>query len=306
MEDTTRDWDALASRLGSEAVADGAPTRWFEELWSAAARDEVDLPWDRRSPLPPVAEHVTALGMPPAAVPPSSVRGSARMPSCSRPAGGARRPSTSRRAPSPRSVPATPRARSTTGSPTCSRSPPTSWAPSASSSRSSPSRRSRPPCARQPRRPCGPCSPPAGRCWPCSSSGRTARTARRALRGCWTGPRWRRWPASDVRLVSLVAAPPPRPARRAPALGRRPPPRRLTGTYAAAMTFSIAARDGDAWGVAVASRFLAVGAVVPRVRPGVGAVATQSHARVAYLDEVLDALDGRHSRVRGPRRGRRR
>ena len=62
MDDTTRDWDALANRLGSEAVADGAPTRWFEELWSAAARDEVDLPWDRRSPLPPVAEHVTALG----------------------------------------------------------------------------------------------------------------------------------------------------------------------------------------------------------------------------------------------------
>ena len=56
------------------------------------------------------------------------------------------------------------------------------------------------------------------------------------------------------------------------------------------MTFSIAARDGDAWGVAVASKFLAVGAVVPRVRTGVGAVATQSHARVAYLDEVLDAL----------------
>ena len=56
------------------------------------------------------------------------------------------------------------------------------------------------------------------------------------------------------------------------------------------MTFSIAARDGDAWGVAVASKFLAVGSVVPAVRPGVGAVATQSLARVAYLDEVLDAL----------------
>ena len=102
------------------------------------------------------------------------------------------------------------------------------------------------------------------------------------------------------------AAPAPRPARRGPALGRRAPPGRLTGTYAAAMTFSIAARDGDAWGVAVASRFLAVGAVVPRVRLGIGAVATQSHARVAYLDEVLDALDGRHPRARGPRRGRRR
>src|SRR5688572_9330962 len=56
------------------------------------------------------------------------------------------------------------------------------------------------------------------------------------------------------------------------------------------MTFSIAARDGEAWGIAVASKFLAVGALVPRVRLGVGAVATQSHARVAYLDAVLDAV----------------
>ncbi len=56
------------------------------------------------------------------------------------------------------------------------------------------------------------------------------------------------------------------------------------------MTFSIAARDGDAWGVAVASKFLAVGSIVPAVRQGVGAVATQSHARTAYRDEVLDAL----------------
>ena len=56
------------------------------------------------------------------------------------------------------------------------------------------------------------------------------------------------------------------------------------------MTFSIAARDGDAWGVAVASKFLAVGSVVPAVRQGVGAVATQSLARVAYLDELLTAL----------------
>ena len=31
---------------------------------------------------------------------------------------------------------------------------------------------------------------------------------------------------------------------------------------------------------------------MPAVRPGVGAVATQSLARVAYLDEVLDALSG--------------
>ena len=56
------------------------------------------------------------------------------------------------------------------------------------------------------------------------------------------------------------------------------------------MTFSIVARDGDGWGVAVASKFLAVGSIVPAVRPGVGAVATQSQARAAYRDEVLDAL----------------
>ncbi|HMM94794.1 DUF1028 domain-containing protein [Phycicoccus sp.] len=56
------------------------------------------------------------------------------------------------------------------------------------------------------------------------------------------------------------------------------------------MTFSIAAHDGEAWGVAVASRFLAVGSVVPRVVPGRCALATQAMARVAYLDEVEDGL----------------
>lgn len=56
------------------------------------------------------------------------------------------------------------------------------------------------------------------------------------------------------------------------------------------MTFSIAARDADAWGVAVASKFLAVGGVVPRVVLGRGAVATQAMARVAYLDELEAAL----------------
>ncbi|MGL5930447.1 MAG: DUF1028 domain-containing protein [Dermatophilaceae bacterium] len=57
------------------------------------------------------------------------------------------------------------------------------------------------------------------------------------------------------------------------------------------MTFSVVARDGDAWGVAVASRFLAVGSLVPAVRSGIGAVASQAMARVAYLGELLDALD---------------
>ncbi|MGA8048152.1 MAG: DUF1028 domain-containing protein, partial [Dermatophilaceae bacterium] len=56
------------------------------------------------------------------------------------------------------------------------------------------------------------------------------------------------------------------------------------------MTFSIVARDGDAWGVAVASKFLAVGSIVPEVRVGVGAVATQAWGRFAYRREILDAL----------------
>jgi len=59
------------------------------------------------------------------------------------------------------------------------------------------------------------------------------------------------------------------------------------------MTFSIVARDsltGDL-GVAVQSKFLAVGAVVPWARAGVGAVATQAFANVAYGVDGLGLLD---------------
>ena len=56
------------------------------------------------------------------------------------------------------------------------------------------------------------------------------------------------------------------------------------------MTFSIVARDGDALGVAVASRFLAVGSVVPGARIGVGAVASQSFVRTSYRTDLLDDL----------------
>ncbi len=49
-------------------------------------------------------------------------------------------------------------------------------------------------------------------------------------------------------------------------------------------TFSIAAYDpdGPAWGVAVASKFPAVGAVVPWAAAGAGAVATQSYANTSF------------------------
>src|ERR1700754_1205060 len=61
----------------------------------------------------------------------------------------------------------------------------------------------------------------------------------------------------------------------------------------AAMTFSIVARsaDGESWGVAVASKFLAVGSAVPAAVAGVGAIATQADANVAYKGLALAHLD---------------
>lgn len=56
------------------------------------------------------------------------------------------------------------------------------------------------------------------------------------------------------------------------------------------MTFSIVVRAGDAYGVAVASKFLAVGAVVPAAEAGVGALATQSYANMAYRPQGLALL----------------
>jgi len=84
------------------------------------------------------------------------------------------------------------------------------------------------------------------------------------------------------------------------------------------MTFSIVAADtetGD-WGIAVASKFPCVGAVVPWARAGVGAVATQSWANTSFgpdglglmgdgidaqkaLDRLLEADDGREDRQVG-------
>ena len=58
------------------------------------------------------------------------------------------------------------------------------------------------------------------------------------------------------------------------------------------MTFSIVGRDpatGDL-GIAVQSKFLGVGAVVPWARAGVGAVATQSYANTSYGPRGLDLL----------------
>ncbi len=60
------------------------------------------------------------------------------------------------------------------------------------------------------------------------------------------------------------------------------------------MTFSIVAFDPEdkAWGIAVASKFPAVGAVVPWVRADAGAVATQSFANTSFGPRGLDLMAG--------------
>src|SRR5580700_9077482 len=57
-------------------------------------------------------------------------------------------------------------------------------------------------------------------------------------------------------------------------------------------TFSIVAYDPEAgdWGVAVASRYFSVGAVVPWAEAGVGAVATQANVNVGYGPKALELL----------------
>src|SRR3954451_4228219 len=59
------------------------------------------------------------------------------------------------------------------------------------------------------------------------------------------------------------------------------------------MTFSIVARstDGNSWGVAVDSKFLDGGGVVPTAVAQVGAIATQADANVAYKGLALSHLD---------------
>jgi uncharacterized Ntn-hydrolase superfamily protein len=56
------------------------------------------------------------------------------------------------------------------------------------------------------------------------------------------------------------------------------------------MTYSLVARDGPQWGVAVQSKFLAVGSVVSWAEPEVGAIATQAYANPRYGPEGLALL----------------
>jgi uncharacterized Ntn-hydrolase superfamily protein len=88
-----------------------------------------------------------------------------------------------------------------------------------------------------------------------------------------------------ARLVLLAAVLLPAailPARR----GDDPPPEPEVNT------FSIVAYDPEKkeWGVGTASKFLAVGSVVPWAKAGAGAVATQSFANVTYGPRGLELL----------------
>jgi hypothetical protein len=84
--------------------------------------------------------------------------------------------------------------------------------------------------------------------------------------------------AAVVSALLVGVAPSPAPARAEPL---RP------------ATFSIVAADPDAGevGVAVASRFFAVGSVVPWARAGTGGVATQSNANTTFGPRGLDLLE---------------
>jgi uncharacterized Ntn-hydrolase superfamily protein len=70
------------------------------------------------------------------------------------------------------------------------------------------------------------------------------------------------------------------------------------------VTFSIVARDPDTGdlGIAVASKFLAVGAVVPHARAGVGAIATQALANVRYGPDGLALMEDGSSAEEAVRR----
>src|SRR3954462_11115799 len=66
------------------------------------------------------------------------------------------------------------------------------------------------------------------------------------------------------------------------------------------MTWSILARDGHGrFGVAIASRFFAVGALCVHTRRGVGALATQAMMNPLYGPRGIELLRARHAPQEG-------
>jgi len=89
-----------------------------------------------------------------------------------------------------------------------------------------------------------------------------------------------------ARTVEEIVLPEPRPERAARRRRRRHPQPKV-----GPMTWSIVARDGHGWfGVAIASRFFAVGALCVHTRCGVGALSTQALMNPLYGPEGLDRL----------------
>jgi uncharacterized Ntn-hydrolase superfamily protein len=72
----------------------------------------------------------------------------------------------------------------------------------------------------------------------------------------------------------------------------RPQRAPIESAFRLVATYSIAACDLEAgqWGVAMQSKFLGVGSVVPWAKPGVGAIATQAYANPRYGPEGLTLL----------------
>ncbi len=75
-------------------------------------------------------------------------------------------------------------------------------------------------------------------------------------------------------------------------MGKPESPRRTSPPGPLVATFSIVARDPatNDLGVAVASKFLAVGAYVPTAVAGVGAVATQAHVNTTFGFRAIDLM----------------
>jgi uncharacterized Ntn-hydrolase superfamily protein len=70
----------------------------------------------------------------------------------------------------------------------------------------------------------------------------------------------------------------------------------MTRTHPRPSTFSIVACDSKAgeWGVGVASKFLAAGAIVPWAKAGAGAIATQAWVNLSYGPDGLALLEAGH------------
>jgi uncharacterized Ntn-hydrolase superfamily protein len=93
------------------------------------------------------------------------------------------------------------------------------------------------------------------------------------------------WPLAVLLVTAIVTA---------PSVHAGEPAKRTPTDWV--NTFSIVAYDPDKkeWGVAVASKYLAVGAVVPWAKAGVGAVATQAAVNIEFGPAGLKMLaDGK-------------